>query len=154
MNLQRDLRIIFLRPKNSTVEAGTVQWRSGISPRWGRQLSRRGAPTYHFAKFSQKLHEIERIWTPTGARASKILLCTSATTVPHVLSWVQVRPMLVHMYKYVDHKGSAAMLAIKRSSEVNLEVNSHQLCTLHWRAKWLSVSFEGESSVMSQTWGS
>ena len=25
-----------------------------------------GAPTYDFAKFSQKLHEIERIWTPGG----------------------------------------------------------------------------------------
>ena len=27
-----------------------------------------GAPTYDFAKFSQKLHEIERIWTRGGAR--------------------------------------------------------------------------------------
>ena len=27
-----------------------------------------GAPTYDFAKFSQKLHEIERIWAPRGAR--------------------------------------------------------------------------------------
>ena len=25
-----------------------------------------GAPTYHFARFSQKLHEIERIWAPGG----------------------------------------------------------------------------------------
>ena len=33
---------------------------SRISPRRGRQLSR-GVPTYDFAKFSQKLHEIERI---------------------------------------------------------------------------------------------
>ena len=31
---------------------------------------RGGAPTYDFAKFSRKLHEIERIWTP-GGRASK-----------------------------------------------------------------------------------
>ena len=37
-----------------------------------------GVPTYDFAKFSQKLHEIERIWTP-GGRASKIFLCRSAT---------------------------------------------------------------------------
>ena len=51
---------------------------SRISPRRGRQLSG-GAPTYDFAKFSQKLHEIERIWTPGGGRASKILLCRSAT---------------------------------------------------------------------------
>ena len=27
---------------------------------------RGGAPTYVFAKTSQKLHEIERIWTPGG----------------------------------------------------------------------------------------
>ena len=26
----------------------------------------RGAPTYELAKFFQKLHEIERIWTPRG----------------------------------------------------------------------------------------
>ena len=25
-----------------------------------------GAPTYDFAKFSRKLHEIERIWAPGG----------------------------------------------------------------------------------------
>ena len=28
------------------------------------------APTYDFAKFSQKLHEIERIWTP-GRRGAR-----------------------------------------------------------------------------------
>ena len=50
--------------------------RSRISPRWGCHLYR--APTYDFAKISQKLHEIERIWTPGGG-ASKILLCRSAT---------------------------------------------------------------------------
>ena len=37
-------------------------------PRRGRQLPG-GAPTYNFAIFSQKLHEIERIWAP-GGRAS------------------------------------------------------------------------------------
>ena len=51
---------------------------SRFSPRWGRQLSR-GAPTYDLAKFSQKLHDIERIWTLGGGRVSKILLCRSAT---------------------------------------------------------------------------
>ena len=30
-----------------------------------------GAPTYDFAKFSQKLHEIERIWTPGGGARPK-----------------------------------------------------------------------------------
>ena len=38
---------------------------SRISPRRGRRLPG-GVPTYNFAKFSQKLHEIERIWVPGG----------------------------------------------------------------------------------------
>ena len=44
---------------------------SRISPRRGANSSGggRGAPTYDFAKCSQKLHEIEIIWTPRG-RAS------------------------------------------------------------------------------------
>ena len=33
-----------------------------------------GAPTYDFAKFSQKLHEIERIWTPGGARVQNFTM--------------------------------------------------------------------------------
>ena len=37
-------------------------------PEVGRRPSRRGAPTYEYAKFSQKLHEIKRIWT--GGRVS------------------------------------------------------------------------------------
>ena len=42
---------------------------SRISP-GGRQLPGEGVPIYNFAKFSQKLHEIERIWVPrAGARA-------------------------------------------------------------------------------------
>ena len=41
---------------------------SRISPRLGRQLSGRGggAPTYDFAKFSRKMHGIQRIWTSGG----------------------------------------------------------------------------------------
>ena len=35
-------------------------------PRGGGTNSPGGAPTYDFAKFSQKLHEIERIWTLGG----------------------------------------------------------------------------------------
>ena len=41
---------------------------SRISPRMGRQLP--GGPTYDFVKFSQKLHEIERIWWTPGGGAS------------------------------------------------------------------------------------
>ena len=36
----------------------------GFSRGWGANPP--GVPTYDFAKFSQKLHEIERIWTPRG----------------------------------------------------------------------------------------
>ena len=35
-------------------------------PRGGGANSPRVAPTYEIAKFSEKLHEIERIWTPRG----------------------------------------------------------------------------------------
>ena len=55
------------------------QWRIQDFPEEGAPTLQGGAPTYDFAKFSQKLHEIERIWTPRGGRASKILLCRSAT---------------------------------------------------------------------------
>ena len=44
------------------------QWRIQDFPEEGAPTPR-GAPTYDFAKFSQKLHEIERIWIPWG-RAS------------------------------------------------------------------------------------
>ena len=40
-------------------------------PRGGGANSPGGAPTYDFAKFSQKLHEIERIWTPRGGARPK-----------------------------------------------------------------------------------
>ena len=46
----------------------------GFPPRWGRQLSGGGAPKYDFAKISQKLHEIERIWTPGGARVQNFTI--------------------------------------------------------------------------------
>ena len=45
-------------------------WRPFLSERMdtsgGSRISPEGAPTYDFAKFSQKLHEIERIWAPRG----------------------------------------------------------------------------------------
>ena len=43
-------------------------------PRGGGANSPGGAPTYDFAKFSQKLHEIERIWTPRGARVQNFTM--------------------------------------------------------------------------------
>ena len=51
-------------------------------PRGGGANSPGGTPTYDFVKFSRKLNEIERIWTPGGrGTASKILLCRSATDI-------------------------------------------------------------------------
>ena len=47
------------------VAIGPQQWRIQDFPEEGRQLPG-GAPTYNFAKFSQKLHEIERIWALGG----------------------------------------------------------------------------------------
>ena len=52
---------------------------SRISPRGGREPSKGGAWTRNFAKFSQKLHEIERIWTQRGGRASLTPPLRSAT---------------------------------------------------------------------------
>ena len=55
----------------------TSQWRIQDFPEEG-EPTLQGAPTYDFAKFPQKLHEIERIWT-RGGGASNILLCRTAT---------------------------------------------------------------------------
>ena len=40
-----------------------IQWRIQDFPEVGAPTLRGGAPTYDIVKFSQKLHEIERIWT-------------------------------------------------------------------------------------------
>ena len=40
-----------------------------------------GAPTYDFAKFSRKLHEIERIWLPRGGGRAHLAPPKSATAI-------------------------------------------------------------------------
>ena len=50
------------------------QWRIQDFPEEGAPTPRGGAPTYDFAKFSPKLHEIERIWTPGGARVQNFTM--------------------------------------------------------------------------------
>ena len=51
---------LYLRPKTETfIERIHIQRRIQDFPGGG-------APTYDFAKFSRKLHEIERIWAPRG----------------------------------------------------------------------------------------
>ena len=55
--------------KETTSETtfNTIQWRIQDFPEVGGANSPGGrASTYDFAKFSQKLHEIKRIWTPGG----------------------------------------------------------------------------------------
>ena len=44
-----------------TSSKGFIRDGSRIPRRRGRQPSRGGAPTYNFVKFSEKLHEIEKI---------------------------------------------------------------------------------------------
>ena len=65
------------------------QWRIQDFPEEGAPTPQGGAPTYDFANFPRKLHEIERIWTPRGGRASKILLCRSATDYGNANLWCQ-----------------------------------------------------------------
>ena len=55
-------------------------WGGGANP------PGRGAPTYDFAKISQKLHEIERIWTPACAHPSCPLPLRSANESGFMLS--------------------------------------------------------------------
>ena len=73
---------------NFSVKKAMCSGGSRISPR-------RGAPTYDFAKFSQKLHEIERIWAPGGARPSRPpldppLMCT--------MFWVGSKQMMSQVW--------------------------------------------------------
>ena len=46
----------------------TYQWQIQDFPEVGAPTPEGGTPTYDFAKISQKLHEIERIWTLGGGR--------------------------------------------------------------------------------------
>ena len=62
-------KYIKIRIRFAIYNANHNQWRIQDFPEEAAPTPR-GAPTYDFAKFSQKLHEIERIWTPGGDRAS------------------------------------------------------------------------------------
>ena len=52
-------------PKHPDWSMYSQQWRIQDFPEAGAPTPR-GGPTYDFAKFTQKLHEIERIWAPGG----------------------------------------------------------------------------------------
>ena len=74
--LERDTNLLFgknfLKTSWKSVADPEFPRGGGANPRGG------GAPTYDFAKFSQKLHEIER-YGPRESGASKISVCRSAT---------------------------------------------------------------------------
>ena len=53
-------------------------------PQVGGANSSVGAPTYDFAKISQKLHEIERIWTPGGCASLAPLRSATANTFENI----------------------------------------------------------------------
>ena len=76
-----------------------------------------GAPTYNFAKISQKLHEMERIWTPGGGggRASKILLCRSTTG---RVSKSVVKENELFIYQYVLKYGMLKYVSILQHTVV------------------------------------
>ena len=56
--------------KGHRTKGGGRQWRIQDFPKEGAPTLR-GVPTYDIAKISQKLHEIERIWTPGGGTRPK-----------------------------------------------------------------------------------
>ena len=64
-------------------------------PRGGGTNPPKGAPSYDFAKFSQKVHKIERIWTPRGARIPHAPLDPPLQTV------ILTRECLVHYYSHL-----------------------------------------------------
>ena len=59
----------------------TIQWRIQDFPEEGVPTPGGGGATYDFAKFSQKLHEIERIWTATGGGGVPHAPLRSATAI-------------------------------------------------------------------------
>ena len=52
--------------QHSRIQVCSNHWRIQDFSEVGRQPSRTGDTTHDFAKFFQKLHEIERIWTRGG----------------------------------------------------------------------------------------
>ena len=63
-------------PKFANFSRNPIQSSGGsrISPRRGRQLSRGGRQHTILPNFPKKLHEIERIWTPGGARVQNFTM--------------------------------------------------------------------------------
>ena len=64
------MRAVIIKEQNKKIKEQTTSIKAVADPGFprggGANSPGRGAPTYDFAKFSQKLHEIERIWTRGG----------------------------------------------------------------------------------------
>ena len=98
---------------------------SRIPRRRGRQPSR-GAPTYDFAKFCEKLHEIEKILGRRGARTRAPphppLLCLSDVTRP--IPKMSVVHRCLH-YDSCDVLFLLVPLIIERSLKNNFRTYDH-----------------------------
>ena len=80
---------------------------------WAWTLRGGGVPTYDFAKFSQKLHEFERIWTPRGAHPSRplrsatdlywnIMIFSSLETSPKATTKISPHLLIyIHMLQFL-----------------------------------------------------
>ena len=64
-------------------------------PRGGSPTPQRGVPTYDFVKVSQKLHEIERIWTPRGGGGGGEWWGSLASPLD--------QPVIVQCYKFIGY---------------------------------------------------
>ena len=56
------------------------------------------APTYDFAKFSRKLHDIERIGAPGGGGCAPLGPPRSATVVVHYVLMNDIRSIVIHNF--------------------------------------------------------
>ena len=84
-----------------------------------------GAPTYHFAHFSQKLHEIERIWTP-GARVLRPPPLDPPLAHQNMEFWYDAG--FVSKYKFVAIVFNTKPAAERRPQ---IEIYKNYLWTLH-----------------------
>ena len=106
----------------------SVQWRIQDFPEVGAPTFQ-GAPTYDFAKSSQKLHGIDRIWTGGGG-ASKILLYTSAIDV----YWCHIHILVFHDMMNILYDELCSKIYYKFRYNLNLpcDLNGKYTKNLHY----------------------
>ena len=117
---------------------------SRISPRWGRQLPRGEVPTYDFAKISQKLREIERIWTRGGARPKFYYVDPPLGTVTYRSN----RSNINRKYKCVE-QGINYFSACKAECFNCATVNNNE-CSCSCTSGWRGNTCQGQSLSQSR----